>query len=51
MFAGGFTGDLYLDKPAEVEQHTAAFAALWDKALEERVSQRVIQRAAEEMAP
>ena len=51
VFADGFTGDLYLDKPAEVEKHTAAFAAIWDKALEERISPKVIEQAAEEMAP
>jgi transcriptional regulator with XRE-family HTH domain len=51
VFADGFTGDLYLDKPAEVDHHAAAFTGIWAAALEERVSQVVIQQAAKELAP
>jgi transcriptional regulator with XRE-family HTH domain len=51
VFADGFTGDLYLDKPAEIDRHTAAFAAIWDAALEERISHTLIQQAAKELAP
>jgi hypothetical protein len=51
VFADGFTGDLYLDKPAEVDHHAAAFTGIWVAALEERVSHVVIQQAAKELAP
>jgi hypothetical protein len=51
VFADGFTGDLYLDKPVEVDRHTAAFAAIWDAALEERTSRILTEQAAKEMKP
>jgi hypothetical protein len=49
VFADGFTGDLYLDKPAEVDRHATAFAAIWDAALEERISRSLIDQAAKEL--
>jgi hypothetical protein len=51
VFADGFTGDLYLDKPAEVDRHAAAFAAIWDAALDETRSRTLIHRAAKELEP
>jgi hypothetical protein len=51
VFADGFTGDLYLDKPAEVDHHAAAFTSIWAAALEERISRTVIHQAAKELAP
>jgi len=51
VYADGFTGALYLDKPAEVDRHAAAFAAIWDAALQERISRTLIQQAAKELAP
>jgi transcriptional regulator with XRE-family HTH domain len=51
VYADGFTGALYLDKPAEVDRHAAAFAAIWSAALEERISRTLIQQAAKELAP
>jgi transcriptional regulator with XRE-family HTH domain len=51
VFADGFTGDLYLDKPAEVERHAVAFAAIWDAALDEPGSRLFIDQAAKELEP
>jgi hypothetical protein len=51
VFADGFTGDLYLDKSAEVDHHAAAFASIWAAGLEERISRTVIDQAAKELAP
>jgi transcriptional regulator with XRE-family HTH domain len=51
VFADGFTGDLYLDKPAEVDRHTAAFAAIWDASLEGRDSRILTEQAAKELEP
>jgi hypothetical protein len=51
VFADGFTGDLYLDKPAEVDRHATAFAAIRAAALEERISRTLIHQAAKELEP
>jgi transcriptional regulator with XRE-family HTH domain len=51
VFVDGFMGDLYLDKPAQVDHHAAAFADIWAAALEERISQTIIHQAAKELAP
>jgi hypothetical protein len=51
VFADGFTGDLYLDKPAEVDRHAVAFTAIWAAGLEERISRTLIQQAAKELEP
>jgi hypothetical protein len=51
VFADGFTGDLYLDKPAEVDRHAVAFAAIWDAALDEARSRTFIVQAAKELEP
>ncbi|MEU9333268.1 helix-turn-helix transcriptional regulator [Streptomyces sp. NPDC048290] len=46
VYADGYTGGLYLDKPREVEQYEAAFAGIWDAALDEQASQRLISEVA-----
>ena len=44
-----YTGALYLDKPAEVERFDAAFEAIWETALDERSSRKLIGKIAEDM--
>lgn len=44
-----YTGALYLDKPAETERFDAAFAAIWNTALNERSSRDLIARTMEDM--
>jgi transcriptional regulator with XRE-family HTH domain len=49
VYVDGFTGDLYLDKPSEIERYTTAFANIWDASLDESASKNLIHRAAEEL--
>jgi hypothetical protein len=49
VYVDGFTGDLYLDKPREIERFDEAFAAIWSAALDEKASQDLIRRASEEL--
>jgi transcriptional regulator with XRE-family HTH domain len=42
VYADGYTGGLYLDKPREVEQYDAAFQGIWETSLDEQASQRLI---------
>jgi hypothetical protein len=49
VYADGFTGSLYLDKPHEVERYGTAFDSIWDAALDERASIELIHQAAEEL--
>ncbi|MDT0346026.1 helix-turn-helix domain-containing protein [Streptomyces litchfieldiae] len=46
VYADGFTGGLYLDKPSEVDQYDAAFQRMWDAALDEQASLRLIAEVA-----
>ncbi|MFB7634473.1 helix-turn-helix domain-containing protein [Streptomyces sp. NPDC056149] len=46
VYADGYTGGLYLDKPKEVEQYDAAFQKIWDVALDEQASRRLIAEVA-----
>jgi hypothetical protein len=46
VYADGYTGGLYLDKPKEVEQYDAAFQGIWEAALDEQASRRLIAEAA-----
>ncbi|MGW2107955.1 Scr1 family TA system antitoxin-like transcriptional regulator [Streptomyces sp. NPDC001948] len=46
VYADGFTGDLYLDKPAEVARYNAAFADICTKASDEQASRRLISEVA-----
>lgn len=49
VYVDGFTGDLYLDKPREIERFDEAFTAIWSAALDEKASQDLIRRASEEL--
>lgn len=49
VYADGFTGALYLDKPHEVERYANAFESIWSAALDEAASTDLIQRSAEEL--
>jgi hypothetical protein len=46
VYADGYTGGLYLDKPREVEQYEAAFQGIWETALDEQASRRLISEVA-----
>lgn len=48
VYVDGFTGALYLDKPAEIERYDAAFADIWKSALDESASINLIQTTARE---
>jgi transcriptional regulator with XRE-family HTH domain len=47
VYADGFTGALYLDKPREVERYAQAFATIWDASLDETASRALIHQTAE----
>jgi transcriptional regulator with XRE-family HTH domain len=49
IYVDGFTGDLYLDKPREVEQYAGAFECIWSAALDEAGSRDLIRQSAEEL--
>ena len=49
VYVDGFTGDLYLDKPREVEQYADAFESIWSAALGEAGSRDLIRQSAEEL--
>ncbi len=49
VYADGFTGALYLDKPHEVERYADAFESIWGAALDEPRLRNLIHRAAEEL--
>jgi transcriptional regulator with XRE-family HTH domain len=51
VYADGFTGELYLDKPAEISRYEPAFSSIWAAALEERISRTLIHQAAKELDP
>jgi transcriptional regulator with XRE-family HTH domain len=51
VYADGFTGALYLDKPGEIDRYAPAFAAIWDAALDETGSRTLIHQAAKELEP
>ncbi|ARQ69484.1 helix-turn-helix domain-containing protein [Streptomyces marincola] len=42
VYSDGFTGNLYLDKPREVDRYDAVFSDMWDGALDEVASRRLI---------
>ena len=50
VYVDGYTGDLYLDKPAEVTQYADAFEAIWNAALNEAASSALIQASAKELS-
>ena len=49
VYADGFTGALYLDKPHEVGRYTEAFENIWNASLDESSSRNLIHQAAEEL--
>ena len=49
VYADGFTGALYLDKPHEVDRYANAFESIWSAALDEAASTDLIHRSAEEL--
>jgi transcriptional regulator with XRE-family HTH domain len=49
VYVDGFTGDLYLDKPREIERYDEAFNGIWSAALDETASQELLRRASEEL--
>ncbi|MFD9813703.1 helix-turn-helix domain-containing protein [Streptomyces sp. NPDC059080] len=46
VYADGYTGGLYLDKPKEVEQYDMAFQGIWETSLDEQASRRLISELA-----
>lgn len=46
VYADGYTGDLYLDKPAEVASYDAAFVDIWNNASDDQASQSLISEVA-----
>jgi transcriptional regulator with XRE-family HTH domain len=48
VYVDGFTGDLYLDKPHEVERYSVAFKNIWDSSLDESASKNLVSEAARE---
>lgn len=48
VYVEGFTGALYLDKPAEIDRYTHAFTGIWDTAPSETASRDLIHTAARE---
>lgn len=49
VYADGFTGALYLDKPAEVERYSDAFETIWAAAANEATSSKFIRQSAKEL--
>jgi transcriptional regulator with XRE-family HTH domain len=49
VYADGFTGALYLDKPHEVQRYATAFTAIQHAALDQPASQALISHAAKEL--
>ncbi|HEU5471101.1 MAG TPA: helix-turn-helix transcriptional regulator [Actinophytocola sp.] len=49
VYVDGFTGDLYLDKPNEIEQYDTAFNLIWDIAAGESQSQTLLKKAVREL--
>ena len=50
VYMEGFTGDLYLDKPQEIERYDQAFTSIWDAALDAKDTQNILRQAAKEFA-
>ena len=49
VYVEGLTGALYLDKPHEIERYDAAFSNMWESALDEIASQKLITRMVREL--
>lgn len=50
VYVDGYTGDLYLDKPAEVKQYAEAFEAIWAAAAGEAASGKLIRASMKELS-
>jgi transcriptional regulator with XRE-family HTH domain len=50
IYVDGYTGDLYLDKAAEIERYSQAFGAIWDAALDETTSTTLLRASVKDMA-
>jgi transcriptional regulator with XRE-family HTH domain len=49
VYADGYTGELYLDKPREIERYEEAFNGIWSAAFDEAASCELIKVASEEL--
>jgi transcriptional regulator with XRE-family HTH domain len=49
VYVDGFTGDLYLDKPKEIERYDQAFNEIWSASLNEKASQDLLRQASREL--
>lgn len=49
VYVDGFTGDLYLDKPNEIERYDGAFQRIVDVALNEANSKHLLKKAVREL--
>jgi transcriptional regulator with XRE-family HTH domain len=49
VYADGFTGALYLDKPKEIERYDEAFGRIWSASLDEKASKSLLGHASMEM--
>ena len=47
VYADLYTGALYLDKQNEIDRYSAAYAGIWQHALDEEASRELIHQAAE----
>ncbi|MET9481635.1 helix-turn-helix transcriptional regulator [Streptomyces sp. NPDC006638] len=50
VYAEGFTGALYLDKPNEIDRYDDAFKSIWGSALDEAGSTSLLKQAARELS-
>jgi hypothetical protein len=51
VYVDGFTGDLYLDRPNEIQRYDLAFTQIWDAALGEADSKELLMQTARELSP
>jgi Domain of unknown function (DUF5753)/Helix-turn-helix domain len=49
VYVEGVTGDLYLDKPYEIERYSGAFKEMWDLASDESASTALIKQVTREL--
>ncbi|MGC5342214.1 helix-turn-helix domain-containing protein [Streptomyces sp. DT24] len=50
VYMDGFVGDLYLDKPHEVERYDQAFTSIWSAALDGKDTLSILRQAAKEFS-
>lgn len=51
VYMDGFTGALYLDKPAEVARYTTAWTDIWNASLSQTASRELIKLASRALSP